>query len=334
MKAIIQREYGIPSQVLQLRELETPTPKAGEVLVRVKATTVAGDDWHLMRGLPYFARTATGLRRPSSPIPGQDLAGIIEAVGEGVIEFAPGDEVFGWNGGTFAEFVTVPVGNLLRKPERLSFEEAASVPVVAFTALQGLRDKGGIKPGHEVLIIGASGGVGTMAVQIAKAHGASVTGVAGARNAQLVLDLGADRVIDYRREDYLAGANRYDIILDLVGDRPTRALRRALTEEGTLVMVGSSKYSAAGNEPRGLERLFMGTVDRWLTGALGAVLSKQSVRPLIHQDSQDDLAILSAMIEAGELKPVVDRTFRLHEAAEALRYQDESRAPGRVVVAP
>lgn len=334
MKAIVQSEYGIPSQVLRLQELETPTPGAGEVLVRVRATSVAGDDWHLMRGLPYFARTATGLRRPNSTIPGQDLAGVVEVTGDGVTEFKPGDEVFGWNGGTFAEYVVVPVGNLVRKPEQVTFEEAASVPIVAFTALQGLRDKGGIKPGHEVLIVGASGGVGTMAVQIAKAYGARVTGVASARNAGLVLGLGADQVIDYRREDYLAGDRRYDIILDLVGDRSTGDLRRALTDEGTLVLVGSSKYSAAGNEPRGLQRLFMGTVDRWLGGVLGALFSKQSVRPLIHQDSHDDLAILSSMIEAGELRPVVDRTFGLHETAQALRYQDESHAPGKVVVTP
>jgi NADPH:quinone reductase-like Zn-dependent oxidoreductase len=334
MKAIIQHEYGIPSQVLQLQDLERPKPESGEVLVRVKATTVAGDDWHLMRGLPYFARTAMGLRRPSSAIPGQDLAGVVEAIGEGVTEFALGDEVFGWNHGTFAEYVAVPVGNLTHKPANLSFEEAASVPIVAFTALQGLRDKGGVKPGHNVLVIGASGGVGTMAVQIAKAFGANVTGVAGARNAQLVEGLGADRVVDYRSEDYLAEDRRYDIILDLVGDRPTGELRRALTDEGSLVLVGSSRFSASGNLPRGLDRLFMGTVDRWLKGSLGALFSSQSVRPLIHQDSHEDLVILKAMIEAGRLKPVVDRTFGLHEIADALRYQDESHAPGKVVVTP
>jgi NADPH:quinone reductase-like Zn-dependent oxidoreductase len=334
MKAIIQREYGTPSQVLRLHEVQTPSPKAGEVLVRVKATTIAGDDWHLMRGLPYFARTAMGLRRPNSAIPGQDLAGVVEVIGEGVTEFAPGDEVFGWNPGTFAEYATVPTGNLTHKPADLSFEEAASVPIVAFTALQGLRDKGGIQPGHQVLIIGASGGVGTMAVQIAKAHGAVVTGVAGARNAQLVAELGADRVIDYRSQDYLAGDQRYDVILDLVGDRSPADLRRALTDHGSLVMVGSSKFSASGNEPRGLDRLFMGTVDRWLRGSLGALLSSQSVRPLIHQDSHDDLVILKSMIERGQLKPVVDRTFALHETADALRYQDESHAPGKVVVTP
>ncbi len=332
MKAIIQHRYGAPSETLELHDIARPAPGAGEVLVRVHAPTVAGDDWHLMRGLPYFARTATGIRRPKSAIPGQDLAGVVEATGEGVTEFAPGDEVFGWNRGTFAEFVAVPEGNLVRKPASLSFEEAASVPVVAFTALQGLRDKGQVQPGDEVLVIGASGGVGTMAVQIAKALGGTVTGVAGTANVALVQQLGADHVIDHAREDYLAKERGYDVILDMVANRSLGDLRRALKADGTLVMVGSSKFSPTRNQPRGLERLFMGTIDRWLRAGLSSLFSKQSLRPLIHEDSHDDLVTLTAMIESGALRPVIDRTFGFHETTDALRYQDESTAPGKVVV--
>ena len=332
MKAIIQREYGAPSEVLELRDIEKPSPKAGEVLVRVQATSVAGDDWHLMRGWPYFSRLATGLRRPGSAIPGQDLAGVVEAAGEGVTRFGPGDEVFGWNSGTFAEYVAVPQGNLEPKPANLTFEQAASVPIVAFTALQGLRDKGGLQAGQEVLVVGASGGVGTFAVQIAKAFGATVTGVASTRNVQLVRDLGADRVIDYTREDFTAVADRYDLILDMVGNRSLNQLRGALKPDGTLVMVGSSRFSPSGSQPTGLDRLFMGTLDRWLKASLTSMLSKQSLRPLIHQDSHDDLVLLREMLEQGQIGPVVDRSYGIDQLTEALRYQDEGRAPGKVVI--
>ena len=332
MKAIIQREYGVPADVLELQHIEKPAPKAGEVLVRIHATTVAGDDWHLMRGLPYFSRLATGMSRPSSVIPGQDLAGIVEAVGDGVTRFVPGDEVFGWNSGTFAEYVAVPEDQLEPKPGNLSFEQAASVPVVAFTALQGLRDKGEVRPGQEVLIIGASGGVGTFAVQIAKTYGATVTGVASTRNIELVRELGADRVIDYTREDFTADADRYDLILDMVGSRSLKQLRHALKPDGTLVMVGSSRFSANGAQPRGLDRLFMGTLDRWLKASLTSLFSRQSLRPLIHQDSHEDLVLLRGMLESGQIRPVVDRSYGIEQLNEALRYQDEGRAPGKIVI--
>ena len=335
MKAIIQREYGAPADVLQLHEVDKPSAKAGEVLVRIHATTVAGDDWHLMRGLPYFSRLATGLRKPGSAIPGQDLAGVVEATGEGVTRFSPGDEVFGWNAGTFAEYVAVPEDNLEPKPANLTFEQAASVPIVAFTALQGLRKGGleaGAKAGQEVLIIGASGGVGTFAVQMAKAFGAIVTGVASTRNVELVGELGADRVIDYTRDDFTADADRYDLILDMVGDRSLKQLRHALKPAGTLVMVGSSRFSANGTQPQGLDRLFMGTLDRWLKAGLTSLFSGQSLRPLIHQDSHDDLVALREMLESGQIRPVVDRGYGIEQVTEALRYQDESRAPGKIVI--
>ncbi len=332
MKAIIQRKYGAPADVLELQDIEKPRPRTGEVLVRIHATTVAGDDWHLMRGLPYFARLGTGMRKPNNVIPGQDLAGVVEAVGEGVTSFVPGDEVFGWNGGTFAEYVAVPEGNLEPMPADLTFEQAASVPIVAFTALQGLRDKGQIRAGQEVLIVGASGGVGTFAVQLAKAFGATVTGVASSRNVELVRELGADRVVDYTREDYTAEADRYDLILDMVGNRSLKQLRHALKSDGTLVMIGSSRFSADGNQPRGLDRLFMGSLDRWLKAGLTSLFSGQKLRPLIHKDSHEDLAILRGMLETGQIRPVVDRSYSIEQLTEALRYQDERRAPGKVVI--
>lgn len=332
MKAIVQRTYGTPAEVLELQDIERPGVEPGQVLVRVRATTVAGDDWHLMRGLPYFARLGMGLRKPARLVPGLDLAGTVEAVGEGVTSFAPGDEVFGWGSGTFAEFVAVPEQHIVRKPANLSFEQAASVPIVAFTALQALRDKGRIQPGQDVLVIGASGGVGSMAVQMARAFGASVTGVASARNTELVRSLGADHVVDYATHDYLAEPDRYDLIIDMVGDRSLGQLRRALRREGTLVMVGSSRFAPGSRQPRGLQRLFMGTLDRWLTASVLSLFSRQSLRPLIHKDDPADLVTIASMLEQGQLTPVVDRSYGLAELTQVLREQDAGRAPGKIVL--
>ena len=318
MKAIIQREYGPPERVLELREVERPTPAAGEVLVRVHATSAAGDDWHLVRGMPYLGRLATGLRRPKHCMAGLDLAGRIEAVGSGVARFKVGDEVFGWCDSALAEYVAVPADNLLRKPSTISLEQAACVAVSAFTALQGLRDRGELKAGQAVLINGAAGGVGTFAVQIAKSLGAEVTGVCSTRNVELLRELGADHVVDYTQEDFATGDRKYDLILDMVGNRCLGDLRRALKPKGTLVMVGG----------RGGPWL-MGT-ERWLGAMLLSPFVGQRFRPLVHQDRLSDLETIRDWIEDGAITPVVDRSYPLAEIAEAIGYLEQRHARGKV----
>src|SRR6058998_4046410 len=237
MKAIVQTGYG-SSDVFQLREIEMPVIDDDGVLVRVQAASVNALDWHLMRGIPAIIRLTTGLRRPKSPVPGVDVAGTVESVGRNVTRFRPGDEVFGMRTGAFAEYVAGKERNFVAKPVGLSFEQAAAVPVAGETALQGLRDKGQIRPGQKVLVNGASGGVGTFAVQVAKSFGANVTGVCSPRNVDLVRSIGADRVIDYTREDFTKGGQRFDLILDIGGKRSLFACRRALTRTGTYVIVG------------------------------------------------------------------------------------------------
>jgi NADPH:quinone reductase-like Zn-dependent oxidoreductase len=321
VKAIIQRRYGSPADVLQLERVDDPVAGSHELLVRVQASSVAGDDWHLIRGLPYVARLATGLRRPRKRIPGRDVAGRVEAIGSAVTRFQVGDEVFGWCDGAFAEYAAVPERAVHRKPARLTFEEAAAVPVSAFTALQGLCDKGELRPGARVLIIGASGGVGTLAVQIAKAYGAEVTGVCSSANVSLVRSLGADLVVDYTREDFAANGRRYEVILDMSGDRRLRDLRRALAPDGTLVMVGGSGG-----------RWFKGT-DRFLTGLLLSVFTQQSLRPLIHADRGRDLAIVKELIEAGHVRPIVAATYPLSRVRDAIEHFENGHARGKVVIA-
>jgi NADPH:quinone reductase-like Zn-dependent oxidoreductase len=317
MKAIVYETYG-PPDVLRLRDVETPVAKDDEVLVRVRATSANPHDWHFIRGLPYFVRLINGLRRPKkASVPGVDLAGQVEAVGGSVEGFRPGDDVFaGVHGGGFAEYACV-AGDLLEpKPANLTFEQAAAVPAAAFSALQALRDKGDVRPGQKVAVNGASGGVGTFAVQIAKAMGAEVTGVCSTRNLEMVRSLGADHVIDYTRQDFTKGGRRYDVILDN-GYRSLSDCRRALTSKGTLVLIG-------------------GTSGRWIDGlgrelkarALSPFVS-QRLRPFLAKPNRKDLAAIRALIEAGKVTPVIDRTYPLSEAPEAIRYLEVRRPPMR-----
>jgi NADPH:quinone reductase-like Zn-dependent oxidoreductase len=332
MKAIVQERYGAPDEVLELQDTAVPSVGKGEVLVRVRATTVAGDDWHLMRGLPYVARMEGGLRRPKRRTPGLDVAGTVEMIGPGVTRFHPGDEVFGWTSGAFAEYAAVSQDALVAKPAGLSFEEAATVPVAAFTALQGLRDKGGIGAGQKVLILGASGGVGTFAVQIAKASGAEVTGVASTQNLELVRSLGADHVIDYTIDDVTQVGQTYDLILDMVARSSLSDLRRILSPTGTLVMIGSAGRAVKGGGLKGRDRWFMGTLDRWLNGVLMSLFSSQKLRPLIHKDSLDDLETLKEMIEAGQIRPVISASYPLSEVRDAIRHFEAGHASGKIVI--
>lgn len=320
MKAIIQDAYGSPDDVLELREIGTPAIKDDEVLVEVHAAAVAGDDWHLMRGESYAARLATGLRKPRHRVPGRDVAGRAQAVGSAVTEFEPGDEVFGWCDGAFAEHVAIPEENLELKPANLTLEQAAVVPVSGFTALQAVRDAGRVQPHQEVLVIGASGGVGTFAVQIAKAFGASVAGVCSTTNTDLVRAIGADRVIDYTLEDFAQHTQRYDVIIDLVGDRSLSELRDALTRRGTLVLVGGTGG-----------RCFKGT-HRFLGALLLSPFVRHRLRPLVHQDRKSDLAILKELIEAGKLRPVVSAHYSLAELPEAIRHFAQGHARGKVAI--
>ena len=320
MKAIIQDSYGAPEDVLKLQETDKPTVGDGEVLVRVHAAPVSGTDWHLTRGLPYVARFVTGLRKPKNRVPGLELSGIVEAVGKDVTQLQPGDEVFGWCDGSFAEYASVPEGQLVLKPTNLTLEEAAAVPISAFTALQSLRDRGQIQPGQEVLITGAAGGVGTYAVQIAKSYGAEVTGVCSTAKMDMVRSIGADHVIDYTEEGFTETGDRYDLLLDIYGNPSLSDCRRALKPRGTLVFIGGTGG-----------RWFMG-IDRWLRGLLLAPFLRLRVRPLVHTDSQDDLVTLKDLIEAGRVTPVLDKTYPLARVSEAIQFVREGRARGQVVI--
>jgi NADPH:quinone reductase-like Zn-dependent oxidoreductase len=323
MKAIVQYKYGSPDDVLELQDIDKPVVKDDEVLVRVHATTVAGDDWHIMRGLPYVARIATGLFRPrKNSVPGRDVAGRVEAVGTNVTQFQPGDEVFGWCDGAFAEYVSVSEDALALKPANLTLEQAAAVPISAFTALQALRDKGQIQPGQKVLIIGASGGVGTFAVQLAKAFGAEVTGVCSTRNVDMVRSIGADHVIDYTQEDFTQSGQRYDLILDMVGNRSLSDCRRALNPRGTLVIVG---WGTRGG-PR-----IMG-MDRTVRALVLSPFVRQRLRALFHTNSKEDLATLKEFIEAGKVTPVISARYPLSEVPEAIRHFEAGHARGKVVI--
>ena len=320
VKAVVQERYGDPAHVLRLADEPEPSPGPGEVLVRVQAAAVAGDDWHLMRGIPYVARTTTGLRRPKVRIPGRELAGIVETLGDGVEGMGAGDQVFGWGTGTMAQHAAVPAGNLVPKPSRLSPEEAAVVPISGFTALQALRDKGAVQPGEAILVIGASGGVGTFAVQIARALGAEVTGVCGSENVELVRSLGAG-VIDYRTEDFAAGGPRFDVIVDLVGSRSISDCRRALLPGGRLVMV-------AGTGGRWLK----GT-QRFLIGSMLSPFTPHHLRPLIHKDRREDLVHLAQLIELGTLTPVLGARYQLPEVVDAIGHFAAGHGAGKVSLA-
>ena len=320
MKAIIYTKYG-PPEVLQLKEVERPVPKENEVLVKVFAASANPADWHMIRGEPKFARFAFGLTKPKNIIPGIDIAGKVEAVGKNVKEFQPGDEVFGdvgW-GGAFAEYVCVNENRLVPKPANISFEEAASVFVAGITALQALRDKGKIQSGQNVLINGASGGVGTFAVQLAKYFGAEVTGVCSTRNLDLVRSIGSDKVIDYTKEDFSNTKQKYDLIIDNIADRSVNNLKRALSQNGICVIVGFSSLS------RMFQHMFLGPIisktGNKKIGGLGAA-----------KPNKKDLNFLKELLATGKIKPVIDRIYPLSEVPEAIGYLEEGHARGKVVI--
>jgi len=320
MKAIVYRCYGSPD-VLEFEDVDKPTPADDEVLVKVHAAAVNPLDWHYMRGSPYIMRLGVGLGAPTRTSMGVDFAGTVEAVGSNVKRFKPGDEVFGGRSGAFAEYVTVREDRALAlKPANMTFEQAASVPIAGITALQALRDKGQLKPGQKVLINGASGGVGTFAVQIAKSYGAEVTGVCSTRNVEMVRSIGADHVIDYTQEDYTKSGQHYDLIIDNVGNHSLLANRRVLNPDGIFVIIGGPK----GN---------------WLAPLMNPIKALM-LSPFVGQEfvmilaklDKDDLAILGDLMQAGKVTPVIDRRYRLSEVPAAIRYSEEGHARGKIVI--
>ena len=319
MKAIVQSRYGSPD-LLRLEEIAKPVVKDDEVLVRVHAAAVNIGDWHLLRGVPYVMRLIFGLRAPRRRTPGLDIAGQVEAIGGNVKQLRPGDEVFGWCKGAFAEYACTAENNLLPKPTNLTLEQAAAVGDSAFTALAAVRDQGKVQPRQRVLINGASGGVGTFAVQIAKSFGANVTAVCSTRNIDLVRSIGADHVIDYTTEDFTQSAERYDVMLDLVGNRSLADCRRALTPRGTYVLVGVKDMGRWF----GLDRQFKALL---LSPAVG-----QRMRVFVARHNKDDLAVLKELVETGKVAPVIDRHYPLSDTPDALRYQGEGHAHGKIVI--
>ena len=318
MKAIVCHKYGSPD-VLELQDVDKPVVKDDDVLVRVHAASVNPFDWHTLTGTPYLLRLGA-LRKPKRTIPGVDAAGRVEAVGRSVTQFQPGDEVFGGTGGAFAEYVCVPEDRIVLKPANLTFEQAAAVPVAAFTALQALRDKGQIRPGHKVLINGASGGVGTFAVQIAKSFGAEVTGVCSTRNVDMVRSIGADRVIDYTQEDFIQPGQRYDLMLDAVGSRSLSECRRVLSPEAVYVSVGAQ----VGD--------WIGPLTHIFKVLLASLVGSQKMVPMLARQNKNDLVVLQGLLEAEKVTPVIDRRYELSEVPEALRYQGEGHAQGKTVI--
>jgi NADPH:quinone reductase-like Zn-dependent oxidoreductase len=324
MTAIVQREYGSnPEDVLRVAVVAKPTIADDEVLVRVRAASVDRGTWHVMAGLPYPIRFAGfGLRRPKGLNPGRAVAGVVDAVGRNVIDFKAGDEVFGiCEGGSFAEYASASANKVAAKPADLSFEQAAAVPISALTALQAVRDKAHVTAGDKVLIIGASGGVGTFAVQIAKAFGADVTGVCSSAKVELVRSIGADHVIDYTLHDIVDGEHRYDVILDMGGNRRLSDLRRALTRSGRLLIVGGE---ADGR--------WLGGSDRQVRAILLSKLVSQKMGTFVASENAEDLNALRELIEAGKVTPTIDRTYSLAEAAAAIRHVYDGHARGKVVI--
>jgi NADPH:quinone reductase-like Zn-dependent oxidoreductase len=322
MKAIVYTEYGSPD-VLQLKEVEKPSPGEDEVLVKVHASSVNAADWHLMRAEPFLARLENGLQKPKNTRLGVDIAGRVEAVGDKVTQFRPGDEVFGEKFqtglGGFAEYASVPEKALALKPNKISFEEAAAVPLAALTALQGLRNEGRIRAGQKVLVNGASGGVGHFAVQIAKALGTEVTGVSSGRNLDMVRLLGADHIIDYTKEDFTRNEGQYDLIFDAVGNHSISDLRRSLSPNGICVIAGFTALSL----------LF----ESMLLGPLASMRgSKKIGRMETVHTNKEDLIFLKNLLEAGKIAPVIDRSYPLSEVPEAIRYLEEEHARGKIVI--
>lgn len=333
MKAIVQDRYGAPD-VLVLREIERPIPDDDEVLVRVRATSLHPDIWHAVRGVPYILRLmGSGLRRPKNPVPGTDLAGVVESVGTGVTRFEPGDEVFGqsvganlWgNGGTYAEYAAVPGVRLHHKPADLTFEQAAAVLTSGPIAVQGIRDEGRVRSGQTVLINGAGGGVGTIAVQLAKAYGANVTAVDAPGKLDMLRSIGADAVVDYTTEDFTRSGVRYDVVMDIVGNHAWSDLTRTLTPEGSYVLIGHDRYG--------------GSDHRWF-GSLGRFFRLMVISPVVSQlhpfrgakDPGDRVVVLKEFLEAGRIRPIIDRTFSLPEVPEAIRYLESGQVHGKIVI--
>lgn len=333
MKAIVQDRYG-STDVLELREIERPMTDDDEVLVRVHAASVHADIWHAMRGIPYVLRfMGSGVRRPKHRVPGTDLAGVVESVGANVSRFRPGDEVFGqslranlWrNGGAFAEYAAVPELMLEQKPARLTFEQAAAVPTSGSIAVQHIRDEGRTQPGQRVLINGAGGAVGTFAVQLAKAFGAHVTGVDAPGKLGMLRSIGADAVLDYTQEDFTRRDERYDFVLDVAGNRPWSACKRAVEPDGTYVLSGYDQYGRSGH--------------RWF-GSLGRFARLAVIAPFVSQlhpfrgakDPGDRLVVLKELIDAGKVTPVIDRTFPLSEVPEAIRFLETEQVKGKIVI--
>jgi NADPH:quinone reductase-like Zn-dependent oxidoreductase len=321
MRAIVQDTYG-STDVLEIRDIDKPEIADDEVLVRVHAAGVDRGVWHLMTGLPYPVRIAGyGLRAPKTPVPGRDVAGVVEAVGNDVTRFQPGDEVFGIGKGAFAEYARALENNLAPKPANLTFEQAAAVAISGLPALQGLRDHGRVGPGQKVLIIGASGGVGTFAVQLANVFGAEVTAVCSTTKVDMVRSLGADHVIDYTRDDFAEGEQRYDVILDIGGNPSLSRLRRALAPKGTLVIVGGETGGR-----------WLGGTDRQLRALLLSRFVDQKLTTFISTENHEDMIVLKELIEAGKVTPVIDRTYPLTEAPQAIRYLEQGHARGKVVI--
>lgn len=322
MKAIVQDRYGSPD-VLELRDVDTPVAADNEVLVRVQAAAVNAYDWHFMRGDPYVARMMMGLGGPKMRIRGRDFAGRVEAVGSAVTRFSPGDEVYGDADGAFAEYLCVAQDLVEHKPANLTFEQAAAMPLAGNTALMAMRDVAKVRPGQQVLINGASGGVGTFAVQLAKMFGAEVTGVCSTRNAELIRSIGADHVIDYKKEDFTRNGKRYDSIFDLVGNRSLTDFRRALKPTGTLILSGGGNFNGGS-----------------LIGPLRLMIKARAQAPFVGNrqvvfmaaQSKENLATLKELAESEKLTPVIDRTFPLNEAAEAIRYLEVEHARAKVVI--
>jgi NADPH:quinone reductase-like Zn-dependent oxidoreductase len=321
MKAIVHDSYG-SVDVLELRDLDKPTIADDEVLVRVHAAGVDRGVWHVMTGLPYPIRLAGyGLRAPKNRVLGMDLAGVVEAVGKDVTRFQPGDEVFGIGTGAFAEYARVPENKLAPKPANLSFQQAAAVAISGLTALQGVRDHGRVEAGQKVLIIGASGGVGSYAVQLAKAFGAEVTAVCSSTKVDLVRSLGAHHIIDYTRDDFANGQQRYDVILDIGGSSSLSRLRSALAPKGTLVIMGGES-----------DGRWLGGTDRQVRAMLLSPFTSQRLGTFICKENHEDMLVLKELIEAGKVTPAIDRTYPLSEVPKAVRYLEEGRARGKVVI--
>jgi len=324
MKAIVYCDYGVAN--LKLQEIEKSVPNDDQILVRVHAASINPYDWHFIEGTPKIIRliAGTGLRKPKDIRLGTDFAGTVETVGKNVTQYKPGDEVFGGSIGAFAQYLCRrATGSVALKPAGLTFEQAAAINIAGITALQAVRDEGKVQPGQKVLINGASGGVGTFAVQIAKSFGAEVTGVCSARNTELVQSLGADHVIDYTKEDFTKSDQKYDVILDNVANHSLSESRRVLTPNGIYVMIGGGSANEQG---------FVGALGKALNAAVYSRFIKQKMGMMMAQPSTKDLTLLAEMVESGKLKPVIDRTYKLAEVPEAVRYVEQGHARGKVVI--